>query len=87
MSDPNNTAEWLSTLSKDRNRGSRSWYVTFALSITLGWLGADRLYLGYYALGFLKALTVGGLFVWWIFDLLLILTDNMTDVEGNYLKR
>lgn len=40
-------------------------FATFMLSI----LGFDRFYLGQHALGFLKLLTGGGLFLWWLADL------------------
>lgn len=78
--------EWTKALAKDRNRGTRSFFVALMLSLFLGWLGADRLYLGYPALAALKALTVGGLMVWWLADILLILTDNMTDAAGDHLR-
>jgi TM2 domain-containing membrane protein YozV len=87
MSDSGNNAEWLATLAKDRNRGTRSWITALMLSVFLGFLGADRFYLGYPALGVLKGLTAGGIFVWWLFDILLILTDNMIDADGNHLRR
>jgi TM2 domain-containing membrane protein YozV len=77
--------QWLTALRRDRNRGDRSFAVTLLLSVFLGWLGADRMYLGYWGLGFIKALTLGAFGLWWLFDLLLIATDNMTDVEGSHL--
>lgn len=60
---------------------------TLLLSGFVGILGADRFYLGYSALGALKLLTLGGIGVWWLLDLVLILTDRMTDVNGFPLVR
>jgi TM2 domain-containing membrane protein YozV len=80
-------SEWLTALSENRNRGSRSPWVALVLSLFLGWFGLDRFYLGYIGLGFLKLLTVGGFFLWWLFDLLLIVTDNMIDADGDHLRR
>jgi len=76
---------WLDTLRRDRNRGNRSLVVALILSVLLGWLGADRLYLGYPWLALLKALTVGGLMFWWALDILLIATGNMCDADGDRL--
>ncbi|MFA5375940.1 MAG: TM2 domain-containing protein [Dehalococcoidia bacterium] len=43
------------------------------LSIFLGELGIDRFYVGDIGLGFGKLLTLGGLGVWWLIDLFLIM--------------
>ena len=39
--------------------------------------------MGYCSLGVAKLLTLGGLGVWWIVDVLLLLTGNLTP-EGGY---
>ncbi|MED6242257.1 hypothetical protein ATANTOWER_002204 [Ataeniobius toweri] len=43
--------EWLSVTSVFPLRSGYSYKVAVALSLFLGWLGADRFYLGYPALG------------------------------------
>lgn len=58
---------------------------TLILSIFLGGLGIDRFYLGYTLLGILKLITGGGLGLWWLIDIILILTRKMTDSNGNAL--
>jgi len=60
---------------------------TLIISILLGELGIDRFYLGYTGLGILKLLTVGGCGIWYIIDIILILTDKMTDKNGNALEK
>ena len=61
--------------------------VTLLLSIFLGGLGIDRFYLGYTGLGILKLLTCGGVWIWWLIDLILIATGKMKDANGNELVK
>jgi len=44
----------------------------YLLSLFLGWLGADQVYLGHSVLGALKACTLGGCGVWWLYDVIRI---------------
>ena len=46
--------------------------ISRVLSIRLGGYGIDRIYIGEVGLGILKLLTCGGLGVWWLIDLFLI---------------
>lgn len=63
----------------------RNFIVAAMLSYFLGIVGADRFYLGYYALGALKLMTVGGLGVWYLGDLVLLLLGILPDVDGRPL--
>jgi TM2 domain-containing membrane protein YozV len=60
--------------------------VVFYLSIFLGWFGIDRFYVKKTSSGVLKLLTAGGCGIWWIVDLIFILTDQFTDVSGKAIK-
>ncbi|OBS76818.1 hypothetical protein A6R68_16730, partial [Neotoma lepida] len=55
-----------------RNVNGYSYKVAVALSLFLGWLGADRFYLGYPALGLLKFCTVGFCGIGSLIDFVLI---------------
>jgi TM2 domain-containing membrane protein YozV len=55
------------------------------LSLFMGWLGCDRYYLGKIGTGILKTITLGGLGIWWFIDVLLILYNKQTDIDGNPL--
>ncbi len=54
---------------------------TLLISIFLGWLGIDRFYMRQVLWGILKLVTLGGLGIWWIIDIILIATKNVNGVE------
>lgn len=64
---------------------SKSKTTTLIISIFLGELGIDRFYLGYTGLGILKLITAGGFGIWWVIDIIMILTGKMTTKEGKAL--
>lgn len=47
--------------------------ISIILSVLLGHMGIDRIYIGDIIYGILKFITCGGLGVWWIVDLFLIM--------------
>ncbi|GAB4097568.1 hypothetical protein GCM10028787_30430 [Brachybacterium horti] len=68
-----------------QRRGQKSYAITWVLSLFLGALGADRFYLGRWRTGALKLLTFGGLYVWWLVDLVLLLVGRTRDAQGRPL--
>ncbi|XP_029424961.1 TM2 domain-containing protein 1 isoform X1 [Nannospalax galili] len=66
-----------------RNVNGYSYRVAVALSLFLGWLGADRFYLGYPALGLLKFCTVGFCGIGSLIDFVLISMQIVGPSDGS----
>lgn len=60
--------------------------VTLVLGSCLGWFGAHRFYVGKIGTGILQAVTMGGLGVWWLYDMILVAFGSFTDSEGRRVK-
>ncbi|MDO5754502.1 Ltp family lipoprotein [Arthrobacter sp.] len=65
--------------------GGKSFIVTWLLSWFLGGLGIDRFYLGKVGSGVAKLLTFGGLGIWVIIDIILVLAGAQRDKAGRRL--
>ena len=68
-------------------KSDKDFVVLVLLSVLVGPLGFDRFYLGKYVTGILKLITLGGLGLWWLIDLFLIVTGKMTDSEGRVVMK
>lgn len=56
---------------------------TLIYSIFLGVLAADRFYLGYSAIGVGKLMTLGGLGIWWLIDVVLLLLGYLKPADDS----
>lgn len=56
-------------------------------SVFLGFCGIDRLCMGYCCLGIAKMLTLGGLGVWWLVDIILLLSGNLQPYNNYVWER
>jgi len=77
---------WLKQLDSAAHSSELSRPKALVLSVTLGFLGVDRFYLGHGIAGLLKLGTLGGFGVWWAIDVVLIAAGFLRDAEGGRLK-
>ena len=61
------------------------WLVTVLLCAFLGSLGVHRFYAGKIGTGILMLVTLGGCGIWWLIDLIMIVTNSFTDDEGHII--
>jgi TM2 domain-containing membrane protein YozV len=53
------------------------------LCFFLGVFGAHRFYVGKIGTGLLQLFTLGGLGIWWLVDLIMLVSGEFRDKEGN----
>lgn len=68
------------------NTDDKKFITVWLLALIVGVFGVDRFYLGKIGTGILKLITIGGLGVWWLIDLILILANRTKDKNGNNLQ-
>ena len=64
-----------------------TWLVTLLLCLFVGFLGIHRFYVGNSGTGFLQIITLGGLGLWVLLDLIMIVIGKFTDKEGKFITR
>ena len=70
-------------LLKPNSQSQNQWIVVLLLAFFLGFIGAHRFYVGKNGTGVLMILTVGGIGLWVLYDLIIIITGNFKTKEGN----
>ncbi|MBU3182395.1 TM2 domain-containing protein [Clostridium psychrophilum] len=66
----------------DKNR-----LVALLLCVFFGAIGIHRFYVGKIGTGILMIITFGGFGIWWVVDLILIVTNSFTDINGLKLSK
>lgn len=65
---------------------NKGWLTTLLLSLFLGGLGVHRFYVGKIGTGILMLLTCGGIGVWALIDLIMVIVGSFKDSEGLPVK-
>jgi TM2 domain-containing membrane protein YozV len=69
------------------NDEQKPWMMTLILCLVAGTLGVHRFYVGKTGSGVAMLLTVGGCGIWWLIDLIMIVTGKFTDGQGRPLLK
>lgn len=64
----------------------KNWLVTLLLCLFLGPIGVHRFYAGKIGTGLLQLITLGACGIWSTIDLIMILTGNFKDNDGNAIR-
>lgn len=67
-----------------KTTGGKSQLVALLLVIFVGGLGIHRFYLGYTGIGIIQLLTAGGCGIWFLIDLIRIITGDLQPKDGPY---
>lgn len=67
-------------------KSEKDFVVMILLCLFLGGLGVHRFYAGKIGTGVLMLLTLGGLGIWSLIDLIIVITGNFKDKEGLKIK-
>jgi len=76
-----------STIKTADNLDGKDWLTTLLLSIFLGYFGIHRFYTGHTVIGVVQLLTAGGCGIWYIIDIIMILTGSYKDSDDNELVK
>jgi TM2 domain-containing membrane protein YozV len=76
-----------STQSYVQSEASQSRMVVLILCLFFGWLGMHRFYVGKWLTGLIQMFTLGGLFLWWAIDFLLIIFGSFKNSAGFAIGR
>ena len=74
-------------LNSTTTTSTTDWLTLFLLTFFVGVLGVHRFYVGKIGTGFLMLLTLGGLGVWFLVDLILVVTGQFTNKDGEKIPR
>jgi len=71
--------------SLSKNASNKSKIIAILLCFFLGCLGIHRFYVGKVGTGILQLLTFGGIGIWALIDLIMLILEKFTDGDGRLL--
>ena len=72
--------------SENIEKSEKNFVAALILSILLGGLGVHRFYAGRIVTGILMLLTLGGVGIWTLIDIIMIATGSFKDSQGLKIK-
>ena len=73
-------------MSTDSAKSEKSFVATIILCVLLGGFGVHRFYVGKIGTGIIMLLTLGGLGIWTLIDLIMIAVQKFKDSSGLLIK-
>ena len=73
-------------MEESAQKSDKSGLVCLLLLLLVGWLVAHRFYVGKIGTAILFIITAGGLGIWWLIDLIMLITGAFTDSQGRKVK-
>ena len=73
-------------MSTESTRSEKSFVATLVLCVLLGQFGAHRFYVGKIGTGIVMLLTLGGLGIWQLIDIIRIAVQKFKDSNGLLVK-
>ena len=73
-------------MSMEGGTSEKSFVTTLVLCVLLGGFGVHRFYVGKIGTGIVMLLTLGGLGIWTLIDLIVIATQSFKDSQGLPIK-
>src|SRR5574344_1789941 len=64
------------------NKINKEWLISLILCVLVGELGVHRFYNGKIGTGILQLITIGGLGIWTLIDIIMIVLERFTDRNG-----
>ncbi len=79
-------AGMVSSIGATSGQNNDRWLTCLLLCWFAGPFGVHRFYTGHIVIGLIQLVTAGGCGIWTLIDLIMIITGNFKDSDGNLIK-